>query len=62
LERAVRTASQHSFNQLVFEAEAALAKKEPTSGAQVRAATFELPTEVRAIAAELKDLRQLVGA
>jgi tetratricopeptide (TPR) repeat protein len=62
LQRAVRTASEHSLNQLLFEAEAALAKKEPTSIPEMQHVDFELPAEVSMIAAELKELRELAGA
>ena len=62
LQRAVHTASEHSLNQLLFEAEAALAKKAPASAPEVRQITFELPAAVSAIAVELKELRALAGA
>jgi tetratricopeptide (TPR) repeat protein len=61
LERAVQTASDHSFNQLVFEAESALSKKEPTSAPEVSSVNFELSDEVNEIATELRELRELVG-
>jgi tetratricopeptide (TPR) repeat protein len=62
LERAVHTASEHSFNQLVFEAETALAKKEPKTVERVTAPAFEISEAVSAIATELKEMRELVGA
>lgn len=62
LQRAVHTASAHSLNQLLFEAESALERKEPTSVLEAKHATFELPAEVSVIAAELKELRELAGA
>jgi hypothetical protein len=62
LQRAVHTASEHSLNQLLFEAEAALARKEPTSVPEVAHVAFELPAEVSVIAAELKQLRELAEA
>lgn len=62
LERAISTATEHSFNQLVFEAEGALAKKEPVEPSARPETTFEIPSEVQDIATELKELRELVGA
>jgi tetratricopeptide (TPR) repeat protein len=60
LERAVQMASEHSFNQLLFEAEDALSKKEAIGAP--KATTFEVSDEVITIASELKELRELVGA
>lgn len=62
LERAIGTASAHSFNQLLFEAESALATKEPTHSDRPAESTFELSSDVLGIAAELKEMRELVGA
>lgn len=61
LERAVQTASEHSFNQLLFEAEDALSKKE-SAVSKVTATPFEISDEVNTIASELKELRELVEA
>jgi hypothetical protein len=61
LERAVRTASKHSFNQLAFAAEEALAMEpEPTTPAKTT--HFEMPRDVAKIAEELQRMRELVGA
>jgi tetratricopeptide (TPR) repeat protein len=62
LERAVRTASAHSLNQLVFEAETALSKREPSTVEKVTAAPFQISGEISEIATELKEMRELVGA
>ena len=64
LERALATASAHSFNHLVFAAESALqgnVRTAATSAAQA-AATYDIPRDVELIAAELKDRRQLMEA
>jgi tetratricopeptide (TPR) repeat protein len=62
LERAIGTAAEHSFNQLLFEAESALATKEPTTTGRPTKSTFEISSEVLDIAAQLKERRELVGA
>ena len=62
LERAVRTASAHSLNQLVFEAETALSKKEPSPVEKVTVTPFEISGEISEIATELKEMRELAGA
>ena len=60
-ERALSTASLHSFNQLIFAAEAALdgtaAEQKATSSATV----FDIPRDVRLIAAELQQMRRLAS-
>ena len=64
LERALGTASTHSFNQLVFAIEAALEQNEIAPNQRVRTLTtaFDIPRDVRKIASELKELRKLTGA
>lgn len=62
LERAIGTASEHSFNQLLFEAESALATRPPTDPGRSSEATFEIASDVLGIAAALKEMRALVGA
>jgi len=62
LERAIGTASEHSFNQLLFEAESALATREPARTGDQTASTFEISSDVLGIAADLKEMRELVGA
>jgi tetratricopeptide (TPR) repeat protein len=63
LERAHATASTHSFNHLVFAAETALEKN---SAAQTRrqatTTAFDIPRDVKEIAAELKEMRRLAKA
>jgi hypothetical protein len=61
LERAVRTASKHSFNQLLFEAENALANNTRAPSPRQLQSTFQLPADVNEIAAELKEMRELAG-
>ena len=57
LERAVRTASEHSLNQFLFEAESALASNEPKAASRATPTPFEVPDDVNEIAAELKEMR-----
>jgi len=57
LERAVRTASEHSLNQFLFEAESALASNEPKAASPATPTPFEVPDDVNEIAAELKEMR-----
>jgi tetratricopeptide (TPR) repeat protein len=57
LERAVRSASAHSLNQFLFEAESALASNEPKAMPRPSATTFEIPDDVNEIAAELREMR-----
>jgi hypothetical protein len=61
LERAVRSAQQHSLNQLLFQAESALANTGTPSVPQPVASAFEIPDDVSEIAAELKEMRELAG-
>jgi tetratricopeptide (TPR) repeat protein len=61
LERAGRTATSHSFNQLAFAADAALANNKRPAEPR-RATTFEAPEDVRQIATELREMRELVNA
>jgi tetratricopeptide (TPR) repeat protein len=60
LERAGRTASAHSFNQLAFAAESALANNVRAAAPSREAATYEVPDDVRQIATELREMRELV--
>ena len=59
LDRALDTASTHSFNQLVFAAEAALENNSAPRAALPERTPFDIPRDVRLIAAELKEMRQL---
>jgi hypothetical protein len=61
LERAIRSASDHSYNQLLFQAESALANDAPVEAPRQVASTFEISDDVREIAAELKEMRELAG-
>ena len=61
LERAVRSASEHSLNQLLFQAESALASTGTPSVTRPAASTFEIADDVSKIAAELKEMRELAG-
>jgi hypothetical protein len=61
LARAGRTATAHSFNQLAFAAEDALANN-TRAARPSRVATFETPEDVRQIATELREMRELVNA
>ena len=61
LERALATATRHSFNRFVFAAETALsAKPVPRTNAPVES-TLELPRDIQRIATELRELRRLSG-
>jgi len=57
LERAARSASEHSLNQFLFEAESALANNEPKAASRPTSTPFEIPDDVNEIAAELKEMR-----
>jgi ATP/maltotriose-dependent transcriptional regulator MalT len=57
LERAARSASAHSLNQFLFEAENALANNEPKDTARPAPTTFEIPNDVSEIAEDLKEMR-----
>jgi hypothetical protein len=59
LQRALRTASEHSYNQLAFSAEEALAMK-PSQVAPPKPVHFEMPRDVAKIAEELREMRELV--
>jgi hypothetical protein len=61
LERAIRNATEHSFNQLLFEAERALATGGPERVTTPVRQTFTVSSEVSAIAAELRGMRELAG-
>ena len=60
LERAAGSASSHSFNKLVFEAEEALARS-ARPAQRTPAAAFEVPDDVAEIANEIRELRELAG-
>lgn len=60
LERALATASAHSFNHLVFEAEAALQSNTGKPPVDRTATAFDIPRDVKMIATELGKLRRLV--
>ena len=60
LERAAGSASSHSFNKLVFEAEEALARSARPARA-APAVAFEVPDDVEEIANEIRELRELAG-
>jgi tetratricopeptide (TPR) repeat protein len=61
LQRAMDTASLHSFNRFVFAAEEALSQNSVPRERKVAAQTFDIPRDVERIAAELKDLRRMTG-
>lgn len=61
LERAVRSASEHSFNQFLFEAESALANNQPKAAPRPRTITYDVPVDVSEIVAELREMRELAG-
>jgi tetratricopeptide (TPR) repeat protein len=61
LERALDSASTHSFNQLVFAAEAALESNSTARPAVPVPPPFDIPSDVRLIAEELKEMRELAG-
>ena len=60
LERAAGTATSHSFNKLVFEAEDALAKN-ARHEERAPAVAFEVPEDVGQIANQIRELRELAG-
>jgi tetratricopeptide (TPR) repeat protein len=61
-ERAIGTATKHSFNQLVFAAETALNTKVEAPQTNTSTTAFDIPRDVRRIAAELQEIRKLTGA
>jgi tetratricopeptide (TPR) repeat protein len=61
LERAVRSASEHSFNQFLFEAESALASNQPKAAPRPSTITSDVPVDVSEIVAELREMRELAG-
>jgi tetratricopeptide (TPR) repeat protein len=61
LERAARTATSHSYNQLAFAAEESLARK-PQRVTPDRSTPFEVASDVGKIAEELREMRELAGA
>ena len=60
LERAARSASAHSLNQFLFEAENALANNAPKETPRPTATTFEIPDDVSEIAEDLKEMRATI--
>ncbi len=62
LEQAHETASKHAFNQLIFEAEAALSNNVPARADRPPTRPFDIPRDVENIARDLKEMRQLTGA
>ena len=60
-ERALETASQHSFNQFVFAAEVAIRESASPRKERTPAPAFDIPRDVERIASELSDLRRLTG-
>ena len=62
LEQALGNATKHSLNQLMFAAEAALDQNEAPRQATPSSTTFDIPRDVKQIAAELKQIRKLTGA
>jgi tetratricopeptide (TPR) repeat protein len=61
LERALETASRYSYNAFVFAAEEALRENSAPRAPKVPAPAFDIPRDVERIAAELRDLRKLMG-
>ena len=61
LERALETASLHSFNTFVFAAEEALGAISAPRTSKVCAPAFDIPRDVERIATELRNLRRLTG-
>jgi hypothetical protein len=61
LVRAVQSASEHSFNQFLFEAESALAQNQETATTRPATTPFEISDDVNEIVAELKEMREMAG-
>jgi len=61
LVRAVRSASEHSFNQFLFEAESALADNQDKGTPRPTTTPFEISDDVNEIVAELKEMREMAG-
>lgn len=59
LDRALESASLHSFNRFVFAAEEALVENASQRKPRVESPTVDIPRDVEQIAAELKHLRKL---
>jgi tetratricopeptide (TPR) repeat protein len=59
LERALESATAHSYNEYVFAAEAALKSITTARPERAAAPTFDIPRDVEMIAAELRELRRL---
>ncbi|MDB4890223.1 MAG: hypothetical protein JWL61_2078 [Gemmatimonadetes bacterium] len=62
LERAIGTATKHAFNQLVFAGEKALGENSAPQQKKELTTAFDIPRDVRRIAAELQQIRKLTGA
>jgi tetratricopeptide (TPR) repeat protein len=62
LERALETASAHSYNEYIFAAEAALESIGRAAPPQTQAPVFDIPRDVEQIAADLRVMRQLTEA
>jgi hypothetical protein len=61
LERALATATKHSFNRFVFAAEAALSASPVVRTNAPGEADLDLPRDIKRIAAELSEMRRLSG-
>jgi len=61
LQRAVATATRHSFNRFVFAAEAALNERPAARSSTPVETTLDLPRDIKRIAAELSEMRRLSG-
>ena len=61
LVRAVRSASEHSFNQFLFEAESALANNQDKATPRPTTTPFEISDDVSEIVAELREMREMAG-
>ena len=62
LDRALGSATAHSFNQLIFATETALAQNMAPREARVLTTAFDIPRDVRLIATELRERRRLTEA
>jgi hypothetical protein len=59
--RAVRSASEHSFNQFLFEAESALANNQSKAAPRPVTTAYDVPVDVSEIVAELREMREMAG-
>jgi Tfp pilus assembly protein PilF len=62
LERAVATATAHSLNQIVFEAEQALTRRAPSGTPSRESVVEEVPEFLSDIVVELREMRELAGS